>query len=57
MFEEDRAIDRALKQWAQEEKAALVQKKLDESKTNRRFQEWDRLHTNSTYRKGGRNRP
>jgi hypothetical protein len=40
---QERASDRAMNEWAQEEKAALIQRKLDENALNNQFKDWDRL--------------
>jgi hypothetical protein len=40
---QERASDRAMNEWAQEEKAALIQRKLDENALNNQFKDWDLL--------------
>ena len=40
---QERASDRAMNEWAQEEKAALIKQKLDENALNTQFEDWDRL--------------
>ena len=39
----ERESDRAMDEWAREERAALIRQKLDENALNNQFKDWDRL--------------
>lgn len=40
---QERESDRAMDEWAREERAALIRQKLDENALNNQFKDWDRL--------------
>ena len=40
---QERESDRAMDEWAREEKAALIRQRLDENALNNEFKDWDRL--------------